>query len=499
MQITRNMNPMAPIQPLYDFSNPQEPVCLLQGDAELETSQGRHAETAQLLLQLQPVPRMFFHSMFRSNPGFFMAACHQEPENFIQSFSFCGVKKDGFPGKWGPGTEKVQLNWFPKELFIEAGRMQDKNTTMAIAHLFNFPNFRGDAHQDNAPEGCNIMKLESDEWQVWIQSLPGDTARNMPDFAGKADGSHLTHVVKLERKNRQPFSGQEAGEQFSMLENFLSFVCGARCKPVCAAGLNAKGEKTWQTFAPPGISRPVFSWFDSRQALQAETLFPLFAKKWNQSQGWKSCLRLIIGWYLQVNRAAEPVYPEAGIILAQVALERLEHEHAIDAGAESTNKASDNVNKKTGGDTKPKASGRRGKPPASFSLRKMFSRMEIPVTIPAAVYHLKEFSDGENLEDALHAITKIRNLTVHPEKEVIPTPDCLMDAWKLSLWFLEMSILATCGYKGEYRNRLHSPGCFASEAVPWAKGCAEMPSPGSAETAVSDSAQTASLHGPEKF
>lgn len=58
----------------------------------------------------------------------------------------------------------------------------------------------------------------------------------------------------------------------------------------------------------------------------------------------------------------------------------------------------------------------------------MFSRMEIPVTIPAAVYHLKEFSDGENLEDALHAITEIRNETVHPKKKYTLTSDCLMDA-----------------------------------------------------------------------
>ncbi len=499
MQITRNMNPMAPIQPLYDFSNPQEPVCLLQADAELETSQGQHAGTAQLLLQLQPMPHIFFRGIFSNMPDALDTSLLFWHKEFIQSFRFDGMEIDGFPDQENAGNEKVQLNWIPKISFIEIDYKGDKTTTAAIAHLFNFPNFSGGAHQDNAPEGCNIMKLDSDEWQVWIQSLPGDTAHNMPDFAGKADGSHLTHVVKLERKNGQPFSEQEAGEQFSMLENFLSFVHGARCKPVCAAGLNAEGEKTWQTFAPPGISRPVFSWFDSRQALQAETLFPLFAKKWNQSQGWKSCLRLIIGWYLQVNRASEPVYPEAGIILAQVALERLEHEHAIDAGAESNNKADDNVDAKTGGDAKSKASGRKGKPAASFSLRKMFSRMEIPVTIPVAVYHLKEFANENDPEDALHTITEIRNDIVHPKKKYILTSDRLMDAWKLSLWFLEMSILATCGYKGKYRNRLHSPGCFASEAVPWAKGCAEMPSPSSVETAVSDSAQTASLHEPEKF
>jgi hypothetical protein len=45
--------------------------------------------------------------------------------------------------------------------------------------------------------------------------------------------------------------------------------------------------------------------------------------------------------------------------------------------------------------------------------------------------------------------------------------DAYYDAWNLGLWYLEMSILAICGYYGTYGNRLKQRHVGEVENVPW--------------------------------
>lgn len=65
-------------------------------------------------------------------------------------------------------------------------------------------------------------------------------------------------------------------------------------------------------------------------------------------------------------------------------------------------------------------------------------------------------------------MTDIRNELVHPvsKKQVA---DCFFDAWKLSLWYLELSVLALCGYDDAYTSRLTAKYVTESEKVPWGK------------------------------
>ncbi|KOF52774.1 hypothetical protein AD428_18035 [Achromobacter sp. DMS1] len=60
------------------------------------------------------------------------------------------------------------------------------------------------------------------------------------------------------------------------------------------------------------------------------------------------------------------------------------------------------------------------------------------------------------------------NKLVHPvsKKQVA---DCFFDAWKLSLWYLELSVLALCGYDDAYTSRLTAKYVTESEKVPWGR------------------------------
>jgi predicted HTH transcriptional regulator len=90
---------------------------------------------------------------------------------------------------------------------------------------------------------------------------------------------------------------------------------------------------------------------------------------------------------------------------------------------------------------------------ASDKFRLLFSSLGIPLDIPPATPALQGLaSSGQmNWIDAPHSLTEIRNSLVHPEhKHRGQLGTAFHEAWNLGLWYLEMGILAVCGYSGTY-------------------------------------------------
>lgn len=437
-----------PVQPAYDFFSASHPVVLLRGTAEVCIRNDRFSGEADLLLRFVPAPRVLFHANIpmtgEQNVPFFF------DDSIEPSFSFNGQKIDGFQGSWKANADALELDWHPQSEPVVLCDMQSKTSVAAILHLFNFPDFRGGQHQATAaPAGCALLVLESEEWRISLQSLLNNATHQAWERIKDEGGCYLTHVAKLERKDGQPFSGGEAREQRLLLSNFLSFTKGGRCSTVCEVGLDAAGEKTWETFASPHINNPPYSWFNPFKASQAELLFPLFAKRWQQSEEWKDCLRAAIYWYTQANTSGGSPSIDAAIILAQSALERLAHHHLV-------------VDKKM---ISPEGFDRLK---ASDRLRLLFSSLNLPVGIGAATPDIQKVASSFKWVDAPHAMTDIRNELVHPvsKKRVA---DCFLDAWRLSLWYLELSVLALCGYDDTYTSRLTTKYVTKSEKVPWGK------------------------------
>jgi hypothetical protein len=67
-------------------------------------------------------------------------------------------------------------------------------------------------------------------------------------------------------------------------------------------------------------------------------------------------------------------------------------------------------------------------------------------------------------------LTEGRNSLVHPEhKHRRQFDNAYYDAWNLGLWYLEMSVLAVCGYCDTYGSRLKQRFIGQVEDVPWEK------------------------------
>lgn len=442
------MNRPEPLQLAYDFSSAPEPVRLFEGTAEVGFGDDSFSGTADLLLRFLPSPRVVFHASVQGRAGesrfplFFYTS--DEPSYFL----FNGYKIEGFRGKWSANSDILALDWHPKSDPVVLCDMQSKTSVAAILHIFNFPDFQGGQHQATAaPAGCALLVLESEEWRVSLQSLPNDATCQAWERIRSEGGCYLTHVAKLERKDGKPFSGEEAREQRLLLANFLSFTKGGRCSTSCEVGFDAAGKKTWETFASPYVSNPPYSWFTPFKASQAEVLFPLFVKRWQQSEEWKDCLRSAIYWYAQANTNGSSPGIDAAIILAQSALERLAHHHLVVDRKMISLEGLDRLK-------------------ASDRLRLLFSSLNLPVGISAATLDIQKAAPSCKWVDAPHALTDIRNELVHPasKKQV---SDCFIDGWKLSLWYLELSVLALCGYNDTYTSRLTAKYVTQSERVPW--------------------------------
>ncbi len=440
------MSRLEPLLPAYDFSSAPVAVSLCQGSAELHFAGENHVGTGDVQFRFLPRPRVVINARFPAGPfsGFGLLFNERADEYF----SFNGQKIEGFHARCNANDNGLEVDWASNVEPMLFGDTTTTNTVAVVSHLFNFPDFRKGGHPDAAPIGCSLLILESGEWRILLQSLPGNATHQAWERINREGGSFLTHLMKLDRRDGSAFSEEDAAKQNVLISNFLSFLKGGRCWAVCEVGLDTSGVVTWRSFASPRISNPPYSWFDRFSGNQAESLFPLFAGRWQQSDEWRDCLQHAIYWYTQANTSGGHPGIDSALILAQTALERLAHHYAvvdrrlISAEGFKALKASD-------------------------KLRMLFASLRIPTDIGPVTPGIQRLAGQFNWVDAPHAITHIRNSLVHPDNRK-PVRDCYVEAWALSLWYLELSILALCSYDGTYRNRLIARYAGQVEHVPWA-------------------------------
>ena len=198
------------------------------------------------------------------------------------------------------------------------------------------------------------------------------------------------------------------------------------------------------------------SWFDSHAGEALAEVFSGFMKLW-KDELWNRPVQECLYWYLAANEPGTGGGIDAGLILTQTALEKLAWTYCV--------KYKKMVSARAFG---------HGGLYASDKLRLLLSSLNIPLAIPDALSalvkpppHTKNLKGGK-WDDALHALTEVRNSIVHPDAKFNPSNDAIIDSWKLSLWLIEMSLLRLCAHDGQYSNRLTERWEGETELVPWA-------------------------------
>jgi hypothetical protein len=235
-------------------------------------------------------------------------------------------------------------------------------------------------------------------------------------------------------------------------------------------GYNSAKERVWQHWDSRACLswRGVSSWFPKCENRVLAQLLPGFLKWW---RNWdEDIANTALHWYLESNINAGAL--EGSIVLTQVALELIawtflvKQECIISEGGFE-------------------------KLPASDKLRLLLSKFNISTKLPPdweakPVPELfKAFAQTppqllQNLVvmakksenkwvDGPHAFTDLRNGIVHPKKlkKVLNAESgATFEVCSLGRWYLELVLLALCGYQGKYVNRLLIPH-QSPEFVPW--------------------------------
>ena len=170
-------------------------------------------------------------------------------------------------------------------------------------------------------------------------------------------------------------------------------------------------------------------------------MFPGFWCQLEQSPNAEySPVHLALYWYLRSN---ESNALEAGIVLTQVALERLAR---IILRHKSYNKSTARL------------------------LRATLEKTGIDPKIPQSCQKLEEFRKSNSLCDGPDTLTYIRNALVHSDDTNI-CEDAYIESWDVGRWYVHLLLLNLFKYDGRYMNRLKQKyeGKFEPEIVPWAR------------------------------
>ena len=343
--------------------------------------------------------------------------------------------------------DRLELTWCPISQPIQALGVQTAQLHKLLFHLFNF-DFQGlpgsIQRTKSSSRTIEHIDLDSETWKVRIRSL-SFTRENLESIKEKG-GYRLTHVGEVSKTDDGLFSGKDASSILESLTLFLCFSNGSKCIPTCPSGVDASGNQVWSQWSSPiEWERVPLSWFDRRYPELLSKLFPNFMDKMAITS-WREALSDAIWWYVGANHSSRGI--EAGIVFAQTAIERLSYEYAV---------CEMRLVEKQGFE------GLR----ASDQYRLLLSSLGIPLEIPSSATALTAAARqrGRNWLDAPHALTKIRNDIVHGGKaRTSLSNECYVEAWQLTVWILEMAILALCGYQGKHWNRNNRQ----TELVPWA-------------------------------
>ena len=430
------------IAPILNFAADHNTTTLGQGPVEVIMDGRTFSGTAEVKLDLGPSPRICVYAVFDNpkQPNMVLLA----DSTSEQRISFQGLSlKVVAAGRHG-GPQGVRIKWLPSNEPVQV--VGDNHTKMqrVISHVFNLRlrgNMRSSFRDGDSWVGIEHIDLDHERWRVRIRTLPSTRANQ--NAIRERGGHRLTHVVEVSRSDNQSFNGADAHEALEALRNLLGFAIGRPCDLTSPSGISQEGKVVWSRWSAP---RPwqggALCWYGYNPPEALAELYSGFVTRW-ADRSWRETLATAIWWYVSANSSYGGL--EQGIVAVQIALEALSHRYCV---TERRLVSEQGFNALRMAD----------------KARLLLSSLEIPTQIPCAAGSLTCERLRRKWEDGPHALADLRNGVVHARKNRGPVPgDVYMEAWLLAVWFLELAILALCGFHGQHWNRVTRE----TELVPW--------------------------------
>lgn len=318
--------------------------------------------------------------------------------------------------------------------------------------LVNFPGYFGAPirYEIDGSRGGSLGRLQvaSPGFMCVVDEIP--EVHELRKTAAQDSGFVISHVGEL-----KPVEGcldeVSTQEMLDMLRLFFGFLRGAWSGPVFPQGLT-KHQKNWEQLAGWKISEPreVPTWLPQRNPLDLNRLFAGFVERW-LDPAWRAPLRRALNWYVEANSSGTS--HETRIVLGQVALELLAWLELV----VTHQRHSQNDFKRLS------AAGR---------IRSLLHQLHIPCGMPSHLAELQSLLENDAF-DAPGVVARLRNALVHAgEKNPAPIQSVSgvqrWQAGQLILQYVELSLLALCGYQGKYAQRGWRGSKGENEVfVPW--------------------------------
>jgi hypothetical protein len=296
------------------------------------------------------------------------------------------------------------------------------------------------------PQNLNF-ELKALGWKAQFIAVT-DKSLEVPQFKND-DDFRVTHQVEFSQEDGSPFTELEAQDFLWKLSLFLSFCRGHWVTYSLMVGLDENGEMALEQWGTGRVStwREPSGWLDEYSGNCIGQLYDKFSTKLQQ-ETWLDVIKSVVYWFTRAD--TNNVGPDGACILLQAALERLAwHIIVRERNAISAKGFQDLT--------------------AADQLRLMLNMLLIPTTIPNGLAKLQALGRSRTL-DGPGVFTYIRNRLTHPPKvstsnEQLP----YYEAYCLAQWYVELVVLASCGYTGKYGNRTMMRRWVGQvEMVPWA-------------------------------
>lgn len=329
---------------------------------------------------------------------------------------------------------------------------QDRPVRAIRLHVANFHHYIGSPARFAGGGGGPVrLNLDDADWAIELDER-FDYSR-IRDLLRIHGGYGVGHVAMIRRADGGQFKAVDADDLRTCLHRFLSFARGLWCGAIVAEGLGARKPIWTEWTSHPLLThwQGVSSWFPLDDARTVGLAFRGFRDLWKQPT-WRQTLGEVVHWYIEANLNAGAI--EGSLVLAHAGLERLSWVHLV---------------------------GHRGRDAAAFDKQPSGRRIEALLTdlqissdLPALLApDLTSWAGSHGFRTGPWAMSEVRNTLVHPRRREILTPtspQVRIQARQLALRYVELALLALCGYTGKYVNRLHRGPTVteATERVPWA-------------------------------
>ncbi len=400
---------------------------------------GDRQESNQALVSLvcQPKPRVVFEVPGGVSPEMFFESLDKGEE--VEVLDTSSVPP--LPRRRSPGSEPFVAR-FPRTSFGDGRALYRVGFG-----LFNVPDIYGTVvklgrgTQLSATAGR--VPLLSDEWFVAID--PSTRLRERNQSARSRGAYLLSHAGVLGRIDGATFTADQAEEILSAIYWLLTFALGRRTGPVLPYGTSRDSDKAiWTQWAirATDTTGGVGTWFDAHHPESLNAIFGPFLELWRNEDLRKVLIR-VISWYVEAQDL-DPV--EAAMPAAQIALETLAATIPLNPELDDPSLGSNAADKQA----------------------RLLRRLGIPLDIPAELQDLQGASGAKPWRHGPEAITHLRNDITHPRQDRAWTSPAMIEAWKLSLWYIELSLLAWLGYRGQHNRRTRvNRWVGLVDPVPW--------------------------------